>query len=219
MSEYRKLERDEDKFVNPYHFVELGNLPVEKTDFYKSKGGNTGWIDIDIETLTPIFIPNTSNSNAFNKSIPEKTIKGRTFERKELKSYRFFSYQDLSGDTSNNLPYEEPVIPGSEIRGMIRSAFEAVTNSCLSTIDMKRPLYKRTIRTGTPGLLEYDNKTQKWVIYECIRIGVKMQELEDKEDDNGKKVYSKNDAPVLIDEYNEFKEMEKVFLEIGRAHV
>ena len=48
--------------------------------------------------------------------------------RDRCKGYDFFSYMDLSSNAnSNNIPDspENPVIPGSEIRGPVRSVHEA----------------------------------------------------------------------------------------------
>lgn len=130
-------------FVNPYNFIPLGGkrLPV------KEEGGQkyTGVINYNLKTVTPLFIPNTSSEDAFKMS--EKY--------EEHKSYDFFSYRDLSGlkdSVEKELP--KPVIPGSEMRGMLRNNYEILTNSCMSAVDDETLLSKRTQEKYKAGLLE-----------------------------------------------------------------
>lgn len=71
----------------------------------------------------------------------------------DLQSFSFFSAED------------NPIIPGSELRGCIRAAYEAVTESCFSVINsnllskrMSKPNNRRA-----PGILMKEKG--KWVIY------------------------------------------------------
>ena len=149
-------------FVNPYHFVSLDGGYNRERNYKKIKQNGqtlTGWIECELETLTPIFIPNSSNDNAFKKF---KELAGD-----EAKSYDFFSYEDIKNQDRID-KYSLPIIPGSEIKGMIRSAFEAVTNSCLSTIEEEKVLYKRVQHPAKPGRLVYEGKN--WKIKECRRF-------------------------------------------------
>lgn len=121
------------KFVNPYNFVPLGKGP-ERKKFDDNKGNLSGVIEYSIRTRTPLFIPNTSNEYAI---YPSKKNSGH-------KSYEFFSYTDLSGKTENKqgeLP--KPIIPGSEMRGMLRSYYEILTDSCMSAIDTNVTIKKK----------------------------------------------------------------------------
>ena len=149
-------------FVNPYHFVSLDGDCNRERNYEKIKKDEktlTGWIECELETLTPIFIPNSSNDNAFKKF---KELAGD-----EAKSYDFFSYEDIKNQDRID-KYSLPIIPGSEIKGMIRSAFEAVTNSCLSTIEEEKVLYKRVQHPAKPGRLVYEG--ENWKIKECSRF-------------------------------------------------
>ena len=115
-------------FINVYGFVPFSNT---KAKYYKENGEelHTGVITYEIETKTPLFIPNTSNSEFYEKD--------------EHKEYDFFSYNNLENKTDYS-KYYEPVIPGSELRGMVRSIYETITNSCMSVLnDNIRPV-KRT---------------------------------------------------------------------------
>lgn len=130
-------------FVNPYNFIPLG----KKSSSAKEESGQkyTGVITYNLRTVTPLFIPNTSSEDAF------KMLK----KYEEHKSYDFFSYRDLSG-LENSVEKEllKPVIPGSEMRGMLRNNYEILTNSCMSAVDDETLLSKRTQEKYKAGLLE-----------------------------------------------------------------
>lgn len=153
------------KFVNPYHFVPLEGDCDKKYDYNAikhSSGLLTGWIECELETKSPIFIPNSSNDDVW----------GKRNGNDQVKSYDFASYEDLAG-RSNPAEPKEPIIPGSELRGVIRSAFEAVTKSCLSTTDHERPLFKRTpVPNKDYGRLIKEDNT--WYIQPCTRMKVNM---------------------------------------------
>lgn len=131
------------EFINPYNFIPLTGNRAEGT---KEKGTYTGVIDYSVLTKTPLFIPNTSNDNAFRIKLEEG----------EHKSYEFFSYTDLSDRTEViKVPNYKPVIPGSEMRGMLRSYYEILTNSCMSAIDDNTvTLSKRTNQAYEAGLIK-----------------------------------------------------------------
>jgi CRISPR-associated protein (TIGR03986 family) len=150
------------KFVNPYNFISLGNECNRKSfgDYINNKELLTGYIECELENLTPIFIPNTTNENAFT-------------DNEKYKSYDFFSYDDISKQKRTS-EYSEPVIPASEIRGVIRSAYEALTNSCMSTMDDSNILSKRTTIPAKPGLLKKENG--EWKLYEAERLMIKVKD-------------------------------------------
>jgi len=116
-------------FLNPYNFVRFleqpAILPSEQDrnrvlwrcappphDRYV---GLTGRITCRVEAVTPLFI---SDSHA----IQEEIIRDENGRERTHYTYRFFQ---LDG---------KPAIPASSLRGMIRSVFEAVTNSCFAII-------------------------------------------------------------------------------------
>lgn len=114
------------RFLNPYNFVRplrasnphasplLGNCPPPPHDRYM---GLSGTIRCLVTTRTPLFI---SDSHA----ITTKTVIERGKE-KEHPIYQFFSYKNEAGQ-------DEVALPASSLRGMLRSVFEAATNSCFS---------------------------------------------------------------------------------------
>ncbi len=104
-----------DTFINPYNFVPLKEAvdrkPVSATlDKYT---GYTGKMTIILKTLTRLFIPDTDP----NQVIPLQ--KGRPGTPKEF--MRFLQ-------NANN----DKIIPGSSLKGMLRSVAEALSNSCFS---------------------------------------------------------------------------------------
>ena len=87
----------------------------------KDTKGNPLWsgkIRCSLTTRGPVFIPDTNNDDYFNMKE----------EYPDHKNYGFFRI--------NN----EPAIPGSSIRGMISSVYEALTNSCFRVMDQARYL-------------------------------------------------------------------------------
>ncbi len=108
------------RFLNPYNFVRflekprpsgqvLGNCPPPPHDRYV---GLTGYITCQLTNITPLFI---SDSHAINGKAGEH----RTF--------RFF--RDPEGKIA---------LPGTSLRGMLRSVFEAATNSCFGVFGGER---------------------------------------------------------------------------------
>ena len=68
-------------FVNPYNFI---RFPEHKAKAYEDKDVHTGVIEYTIKTKTPLFIPNSSNMNAYDKDATDKALD-------------FFSYDSLLG--------------------------------------------------------------------------------------------------------------------------
>ncbi|THF84696.1 RAMP superfamily CRISPR-associated protein [Cohnella fermenti] len=152
-------------FVNPYNFVPFEGK-CRRSPLQKGGTGDktlTGYIQCELTTLTPIFIPNTSNDKALHKEVEQ-----------EGASYDFYSYADLGTDNKGaaNDRYQQPVIPGSELRGVIRSVHEAAFNGCMSSVDLNRLLHRRTNKIKKPGLLRR-NCSGEWELLECSREGLK----------------------------------------------
>lgn len=153
-------------FVNPYHFVPLGT-ECTRSDIAETRDRPdlmTGWIECALTAQSPLFVPNSSNDDLCQIRDGAETVK----------SYDFASYEDLSGPKRNGKDWgphpAHPIIPGSELRGVIRSAFEAVTNSCMSIIDDDAVLYKRSTTPGKPIVFTTNNGG--YVCFDCDRIGV-----------------------------------------------
>lgn len=122
-------------FVNPYNFISLNPQGVLKTNEESEK--LTGYISCTLKV-----------GNHSMLALPDRNAE----DGEKARCFDFFKVNAT------------PVIPGSEIRGCIRSAFEAVTRSCFSVLDNE----ELTTRMNSPrmmpcGLLEYTDKG--WVIY------------------------------------------------------
>jgi CRISPR/Cas system CSM-associated protein Csm3 (group 7 of RAMP superfamily) len=143
----------DERFINPYNFVSIS----ETVERCAAKPGTlSGTICCELETLSPLFIPNTTKDKAFGTQYSH--------------SYDFFSYEDLNerGDYRQNPA--RPIIPGSSIRGVIRSAFEAATNGCMSTCDDDNTLYRRTpVPRKQFGIIEKDADTGERILYKAAK--------------------------------------------------
>jgi CRISPR-associated protein (TIGR03986 family) len=114
------------RFLNPYNFVRY--LPAGKENGERDVTllgrctppphdrciGLTGRIECELEAVTPIFISDS-------EFVFEDT-------RTAHKSFRFFRLRNEKGE-------EEFAIPSTSLRGMVRSVFEAATNSCFSVFE------------------------------------------------------------------------------------
>lgn len=167
-----KWKKTTETFINPYNFIELnGECKREKNGIenrksIKDENNNrlmTGVINCTLISKTPIFIPNTTN---------DESIKS---QEKEHKSYDFFSYNDISKKVELT---ENPIIPGSSVRGVIRSVYEALTDSCFGVVDNERTLYKRMPNLGDAGIVKIVNS--KLALYTCDVVKIRYKEDEKK---------------------------------------
>ncbi|MFX1317462.1 MAG: TIGR03986 family CRISPR-associated RAMP protein [Promethearchaeota archaeon] len=157
-----KIIETQEFFINPYHFIPLMEKCAKDysiTDIINRSNLLTGWIDCKINTLTPIFIPNTTFNDIFG-----------LYNKKKIFSYDFYSYTNLKEMDKKELT-NDPVIPGSSIRGIIRSSFETLTNSCLSVIDIDKEIYKRVTTPGEPGMIK-KREGDTWEIIRCKKYKI-----------------------------------------------
>ncbi len=132
-------------FINPYTFIPL---PKSKKKIYEREVEKlTGWIECEMALKTDVFIPNTSYEEAL---IDNRRLKLK--ENRKHESYEFYSYEQIDYSDEERVAPDKPVIPGSEIRGAIRSVYEVLTDSCLSVLEDK-DLSARYIDPKNPGIL------------------------------------------------------------------
>ena len=133
----------DESFVNPYNFV---TVDLRKTDRKNIRKDNekllNGYLNCRLKTVTPLAIPETD------------TVEG--------KGHKTYSFYRLPGSGV-------PAIPGSSLRGMIRSVYETVTDSCFVT---SRPDDFVTKRAGMGEaaksfLLVFENG--KWHLHKAER--------------------------------------------------
>ena len=144
--------------VNPYNFIPFGEGPERRSLAESFQAPlESGWIDVLLTVKTPLIIPDASHPDS--EPLPNQK-KDKTGKPPSHNSYRFF--RDAAG---------KPAIPGSSLRGMLRSVYEAATDSCLPFLlknDPKHPISQRTplfAAFKNRGLLCYDRKTRIWSLY------------------------------------------------------
>ncbi len=197
--------REGERFINPYNFIPLEDK-VERGFFSVDyEDSHTGYFDCSLELLTPLIIPNTS----CNTALHTKDELERANAGSNTVSYDFFSYEDLSsGEGKAGGPYE-PVIPGSEIRGAVRSVYEAVFKGCMSAVSGERTLGRRCIEPKMAGILK--KQSGEWKLYPCYRSRLAV-ENENKGSATKKFVISRT-------EYDRLSEGELLYVEIGPKSV
>ena len=174
------------EFLNPYNFIEL---PEHKRKQYEDTDRHTGVIEYSVTTKTPLFIPNTSSNKAFKIS-DEKEFSD---PEKAHHSYDFYSYTLLKQNQRYDDVYHQPVIPGSEVRGMIRNLYETLTDSCMSGLTVNEIPIKRVPGIFKAGLICKNGENYK-LLLNVDSFRIKFREyLPD-----GKKIYVKK-------EYKEYK--------------
>ncbi|GHU34196.1 hypothetical protein FACS1894105_00540 [Clostridia bacterium] len=162
-------------FINPYTFVPIPEEIPQREPV--QRGDNTGVITCTMTIDSPTFIPNTTKK--FACKVPKLDQNGEPQRDKNKKtktddhfSYDFYSYDNLLNIDVQNLDALTapiaPVIPGSEIRGMIRNVYEQLTNSCFLITDENNLPYKRTPLPKTPAVLKFENGA--WNLYNYADI-------------------------------------------------
>lgn len=125
------------QFVNPYNFVSVDWSDIERKDIVERVGELTGVMSCKLYTRSPIAIPDTV-------SVKE--------DSDQHKTYSFMRTVD------NKL-----MIPGSSLRGVLRSVYETASDSCFVTSDIKQIATRRSgmRQFGKAYLLSYtDNGWQ-----------------------------------------------------------
>ncbi|MBF0452212.1 MAG: TIGR03986 family CRISPR-associated RAMP protein [Candidatus Magnetomorum sp.] len=142
-------------FLKPHQKVHRKTIPLDHLSLHHNDCC-TGKITLTLTTKTPLIVPDTENDDAFHLKSKTMTNDGRYH-----KSYAFFSIND------------EIMIPGSEIRGMISSVFEALTNSCFRIFEEKHRLSWRM--EADPDIL---GKFKPGRVIQC-EDGLRMVKMEE----------------------------------------
>lgn len=137
------------KFINPYTFVPTPKGQRINRDAAGAIGLDrlhTGVLHCRLYVRTPLGIPDTAEERPGEN---------------DHKVYPFFSYIENQKRI--------PVIPGSSLRGAIRSVFETATDSCFSTLRENTGLSKRVGNREAykPGILKWINGN--WHLYQAER--------------------------------------------------
>jgi cold shock CspA family protein len=117
--------------INPYNFVPLSGKPKRSEypglDKFKN-GAYSGLLKCELEVVSPLI------------SVDHQTVQKHRCNNKALDKYTFI--KDTQG---------VPIIPGSSLKGMIRSVYEAITNSCLHFAATKG-----TVKKGRNKSIDYE---------------------------------------------------------------
>lgn len=143
-----KYDYGQKTFINPYNFVPIFPLEDKKNE---SSELHTGYLHCKLTSVTPIAIPDTEEVN----------------EDSNCKGHMVYKANRLQ---------DQVMIPGSSIRGMIRSIYEAATNSCMVTINPDEHITRRSdLGSFSPCIvkLELDKSGNKrWNLYAADRIAL-----------------------------------------------
>ena len=141
-----KSPGDPGDFTYPYNFVRpafpiFKKQPVEGSHHRYVPGMHTGELTCAMENITPLFIPASDKTQW--KVL--KTMEGHT-ESNPKQHWRkpFF-----------RLPDGKQAVPGSSVRGMIRSVAEAACNACFSVFTDQPFSYRLTggLPLRVPGMV------------------------------------------------------------------
>ena len=131
-------------FINPYHFVPLDKRAPQRCTIEEQRGSLYGDIECTLSIKTPLAIPDHEKED-------KQQFEGRNHRSFTHSYFPFYSVDD-----------HLPAIPGSEIRGMIRTVYEAETNSCMGVFD-NAELHGRSQITKKNGGLIY-KKDGTWFL-------------------------------------------------------
>ena len=160
-------------FVNPYNFIPFGSTIEERRRSRENlyRGQNrliSGWLEAELDTKTPLIIPDGAHPEYWDTDNKRYVQDPDEDQKKKLhKEYKFFRIPGEDGEG------ERPVIPGSELRGMLRSVYETATDSCVAFLLDDKPISQRVPAFGSlrkRGLLAYEETIsgsgiRRWVLY------------------------------------------------------
>jgi len=120
--------------IAPYNFVELPDQVVELTEDYLPKSNcydpkrHTGKIDCTLTTSSPLYIRCGLTTEEFK-------------DGKEAKDLPDFFYTNPTAKT------QKPVIPGSSLRGMLRTLVEIISFSKIERVSERKHFFFRAVAT------------------------------------------------------------------------
>ena len=132
------------RVINPYNFISFGTDIKKKkksreNTYRENNQLKSGWLDVKLTPSTPLIIPDGAHPVYIDpKSGKEEKNPNDQTKKNCHKKYDFMNRLDENG-------CKQYYIPGSSLRGMIRSVYEAATNSCVPFLlaDKKKPISQR----------------------------------------------------------------------------
>ncbi len=135
------------RVVNPYNFIPLGKSPVRSdiADTYADpKSLLSGWLEVRITPKTDLIVTD-----------------GVAHHKEDTPDHSEYGFYRING---------MPAIPGSSLRGMLRSVYETASNSCLlfseadEYITVRRTQYQSMKKRALLG----KNKNGVWMLFPVI---------------------------------------------------
>jgi len=155
----------------PYNFVPLpdkvvlavndaNDLPDHDTYAHETYK-HTGYFDVTLTTKSPLFVRCALERDKFDLDEQGKDSDGRVLDehRKDSDGNRA-AKQTLYAKRIKNTPDffytrdpEQPVIPGSSLRGMLRSLLEVLSYGKVKNVDNKPKVFYRAVAAGNQDAL------------------------------------------------------------------
>lgn len=146
-------------FINPYNFIPVVWDKTKRSEVNPSateseeKNLVSGVLDCTLFPRTPLAVPDPDYKLEWTNEAEKKRAQTH-------RKYSFFHYAD-----------GKPAIPGSTLRGAIRSVYETITDSCFVTSNTKEVITSRGKNPFLPGVLIQSSKDKnKWTLYESERF-------------------------------------------------
>ena len=151
-SQLKETTTSPEQAYAPYNFVSLDDIVI----FYNKDAlprrnsftGLSGRINLNIETKTPLYIQRTLTEEEVEELTRIEKEENNKDKIRDFNRKIYQSYSPASGKYK---------IPGSSLRGMVRSLYEIATYSKMSFLD-DRKLYFRAFADRAKLLQEYYNK-------------------------------------------------------------
>lgn len=116
----------------PYNFVPLPEkvVPAQDVPDHDRYQGNTGWIDCDLETLTPLYVRGLLTTTTFAEYGATDVAFPDLSQKAQQERARFFAIR------------ERVIIPGSSLRGMIRALVEIAAFGKVGPVTGKQIVFR-----------------------------------------------------------------------------
>lgn len=232
--QHKNPTRKERTATAPYNFVPL----PERVIAFRNQPGSaiaidqgvyhearfTGWIDVELETLSPVYIRAGLSPKQYEKmERQEKDPDDRTKHLDKARNRPEFFH---TGDPN------EPVIPGSSLRGMIRTMCEIIGHGKLSPVSDQALVYRAVGDTSSHGIayrqeLMVEDRVQKnyftpkmqggYLRYREQDGGWYIQPAEranpaDPDSPNYARIYNKDIPTTGLTRVNGFRQVHEIFV-------
>ena len=137
----------------PFNFVPLPEAVVTVDELPPhdrfEPGRCTGFFKVDLETCSPLYIRAALTLEQFKRGQDDEAEPKKPFRQRVKNKSAFFYTQNA----------QKPVIPGSSLRGMLRTLLEIISYGKVNRVTDKR-LFYRSVGTSTLGK-EYGRRMVK----------------------------------------------------------